>query len=141
MPARFVRGRITVSTAVALLAAAAAAPAGGNGPNMFGAADSTGIFRTYNISGAIDFGNPFFQSLGTNGRSCGSCHQPSDGWTIVPAHVQARFESSECEDPVFRSNDGSNTPWADVSTVDARRNAYSMLLTKGLIRVGIGVPP
>jgi cytochrome c peroxidase len=28
-----------------------------------------------------------------------------------------------------------------VLTLEARRSAYSMLLTKGLIRVGIGVPP
>ena len=78
------RRSITVSTSVALLAAAAAA-ASVNGPNMFAAVDPTGQFRTFNPSGAIDFGNPFFQSLGTNGRSCASCHQPADGWTIVPS--------------------------------------------------------
>jgi len=44
------------------------------------------------------------------------------------------------DDPIFRTNDGSNSPAADVSTVPAKRSAYSMLLTKGLIRVGIGVP-
>src|SRR5439155_10322767 len=37
-------------------------------------------------------------------------------------------------------NDGSNSPAADVSSLAARRSAYSMVLTKGLIRVGIGVP-
>jgi hypothetical protein len=58
----------------------------------------------------------------------------------VPSHVQARFEATDGEDPIFRTNDGSNSPQADVSTADARRTAYSMLLTKGLIRVGIGVP-
>ena len=125
---------------VAALGIAAKAPADGNGPNMFGFSNPSGIARTYNVKGAVDFDNPFFQSLGTNGRSCGSCHQPADGWTIVPAHVQARFEATDGEDPVFRTNDGSNSPNADVSTVDARRYAYSMLLTKGLIRVGIGVP-
>src|SRR4030095_11533288 len=45
------------------------------------------------------------------------------------------------EDPVFRTNDGSNSPNENVSTVEARRSAYSMLLSKGLIRVGIGMPP
>ena len=119
---------------------AAVAPADGNGPNMFGFADPTGIVRTYNVSGSIDFNNPFFQSLGTNGRSCGSCHQPANGWTIVPSHVQARFEATDGEDPLFRTNDGSNSPNADVSTVEARRSAYSMLLTKGLIRVRIVIP-
>jgi cytochrome c peroxidase len=140
MPARFERGSILNSAVVALLAAAASAAAGANGPNMFGFADPTGIVRTYNTHGAIDFDNPFFQPLGTNGRSCGSCHQPGDGWTIVPSHLRARFEASDGEDPVFRTNDGSNSPLADVSTVDAKRRAYSMLLTKGLIRVGIGIP-
>jgi cytochrome c peroxidase len=93
-----------------------------------------------NVNGAIDFDDLFFQPLGTNGRSCGSCHQAADGWTIVPSHVQARFEATDGEDPIFRTNDGSNSPNADVSTTAARRSAYSMLLTKGLIRVGIGVP-
>jgi cytochrome c peroxidase len=139
-PARFVRASVIVCAVVAARGIAANAPADGNGPNMFGFADSTGIVRTYNVNGSVDFDNPFFQSLGTNGRSCGSCHQPADGWTIVPSHVQARFEATDSEDPMFRTNDGSNSPNADVLTVEARRSAYSMLLTKGLIRVAIGVP-
>lgn len=57
-----------------------------------------------------------------------------------PSHLLARFENSGGDDPIFRTNDGSNSPLADVSTVSARRSAYNMLLTKGLIRVGIGVP-
>jgi cytochrome c peroxidase len=137
-PAQFVRECIVVCALVAVLGMAA--QAGGNGPNMFGFADPTGLFRTFNMNGAIDVDNEFFQSLGTNGRSCGSCHQPADGWTIVPAHVQARFEATDGDDPIFRTNDGSNSPNADVTSVAARRSAYSMLLTKGLIRVGIGVP-
>src|SRR5439155_1594591 len=38
------------------------------------------------------------------------------------------------------TNDGSTSPLADVSTVEARRSAYDMLLRKGLIRVGLGIP-
>jgi hypothetical protein len=59
---------------------------------------------------------------------------------VTPAHLQARFDATGGEDPIFRTNDGSASPFADVSTVSARRAAYNMLLTKGLIRVGIGVP-
>ncbi|HJZ88148.1 MAG TPA: hypothetical protein VKN99_23400 [Polyangia bacterium] len=103
--------------------------------------DPSGQFATFSTNGKIDLRGPFFQSFGTNGRTCGSCHQPGDGWTIVPAHVQQRFEDSDGTDPIFRTNDGSNSPLADVSTVDARRQAYSMLLTKGLIRVGLPIPP
>jgi cytochrome c peroxidase len=134
------RTSIIVCVVAGTLGVAASAPGDGNGPNLFGFVDPTGIARTYDVDGRVDFDNPFFQSLGSNGRSCGSCHQPADGWTVVPSHVQARFEATGGEDPIFRTNDGSNSPTADVSTVEARRSAYSMLLTKGLIRVGIGVP-
>jgi len=100
----------------------------------------TGLSATFNTAGPIDRNNPFFQKLGTNGRSCDTCHQASDGWTVTPRHIQARFDASKGTDPIFRLIDGSNSPHADVSTVDARRASYSMLLTKGLIRVGIGIP-
>lgn len=109
-------------------------------PNMLPFPNPTGRAATFSSVGKVDLTGPFFQSLGSNGRSCGSCHQPSDGWTITPAHVQARFDATDGTDPIFRTVDGSNSPDADVSTVEARRSAYSMLLTKGLIRVGIGIP-
>ena len=108
--------------------------------NMQPFTDPSGEFQTLNVNGDVDLTGPFFQSFGTNGRSCGSCHQPSDGWTIVPANVRRRFRATDGTDPIFRTNDGSNSPLADVSTVHARRNAYSKLLTKGLIRVGLPIP-
>ena len=59
---------------------------------------------------------------------------------ITPESVQKRFLESRGLDPIFRPNDGSNCEGADVSTVGKRLTAYSMLLTRGLIRVGIDVP-
>jgi hypothetical protein len=103
-------------------------------------ANPSGSHATFSTSGSIDLRNEFFQSLGTNGRSCVTCHRPEEGWTVTPAGVQERFKKSKGSDPIFRTNDGSNSPNADVGTLDARRDAYSMLLTKGLIRVGIGIP-
>ncbi len=100
----------------------------------------SGMAATYSTAGSIDLGSPFFKVFGTNGRSCGTCHQASAGWTITPANVQARFRASGGTDPIFRSNDGSVSPTADVSTLAARRKAYAMLLTKGLIRVGLPIP-
>ena len=108
-------------------------------PNMLVFPDASGHFRTYSASGAIDLGNPFFQSLGTNGRSCSTCHQPSDAWSVTPDHIQTRFDETGGLDPIFRSNDGSVSPLADIASVTARRAAFRMLLSKGLIRVGIGV--
>jgi len=107
---------------------------------------------------------PFFQSLGINGRACGHCHLPGEGWTITPALVQRRFshpldlddpdclvDARACAaepdpdryglDPIFRTVDGSNSPLADVSTAAARAEAYSMLLDKAVIRVGLPIPP
>ena len=104
------------------------------------ALDATGVVKTFAPGGALDTNNAFFQSLGTNGRSCASCHRPEDAWSIAPSHLQSRFAASGGTDPVFRLNDGANSPRADVGSVDARRRAYSMLLNKGLVRVGIGVP-
>jgi cytochrome c peroxidase len=43
-------------------------------------------------------------------------------------------------DPIFRTVDGSNSPLAQVDTAAEREAAYSMLLSKALIRVGIGIP-
>jgi len=78
--------------------------------------------------------------LGTNGRSCFTCHRIDQGWTITPAGVQARFTASSGNDPIFRLVDGANSPRADVSTLAARRAAYSMVLARGVIRVGLAVP-
>jgi len=139
-PVRFTRVCFTVWAAAVMLAASTRLPADANGPNMKSFANPTGVLRTYNVNGAIDFDNEFFQSIGTNGRSCATCHAPSDGWSITPAHVQERFDDSDGLEPLFRTNDGSNAPSVDVSTLEARRAAFSMLLRKGLIRVGIGMP-
>jgi cytochrome c peroxidase len=103
-------------------------------------ANDTGTSRSFSSNGALDTRNPFFQNLGSNGRSCTTCHQPDQGWTITPAGIQQRFAATAGLDPIFRLNDGSSSPFSDVSTVSARRQAYGMLLTKGLIRIGIGIP-
>lgn len=103
-------------------------------------ANQAGWLRTFTPSGSIDSGNAFFQSLGSNGRSCGTCHKLEDAWSFTPKTARARFNATGGTDPLFRTNDGANSPLADVSTVAKRRLAYSMLLNRGVIRVGIGIP-
>jgi hypothetical protein len=110
--------------------------------------DGSGAFTTVSSRGSIDLGNEFFQNLGGNGRRCVSCHVPTVGWTITPHQLQVMFEATNggVQDDglglsaVFRTNDGANSPGADVSTKAKRRAAYSMLLNKGLIRVGLAIP-
>ena len=48
-------------------------------------ADATGNVSTYTSAGVIDETTPFFQSLGTNGRTCATCHQAAQGMSMTPA--------------------------------------------------------
>src|SRR6266849_814505 len=96
----------------ALFVVSAAGTAGDQSflPNMLPFANPTGVAATFSTVGKVDLTGPFFQSLGTNGRACVSCHQPSAGWTVTPANVQERFDATGGTDPIFRTNDGSNSP-------------------------------
>src|SRR4029079_714865 len=107
---------------------------------MLRAANEAGVALTISTNGFIDRRNPFFRELGSNGRSCVTCHVPGEGWSMTPKGLRERFERTDGPDPVFRPNDGANSPLADVSTRRARERAYTMLLSKALIRVGIGIP-
>src|SRR5258708_4080590 len=103
--------------------------------------DHEGSFGNLNLGGSADTTtNPFFQDLGTNGRRCVTCHQPSDAFSVTPPHIRERFKATQGTDPIFRPVDGANCPTADVSTLEERRESYSLLLTRGLIRIGIAVP-
>src|SRR5262249_4893064 len=57
-----------------------------------------------------------------------------------PATVRLIFERTRGLHPLFRTNDGSVSPDADVSTLEARRRAYALLLSRGLIRIGMTPP-
>ncbi|MGZ5141506.1 MAG: cytochrome c peroxidase, partial [Burkholderiales bacterium] len=103
--------------------------------------NSTGMLGTSQPHGVTITGkNAFFQNIGSNQRTCFTCHQPQSGWTVSAADVQARFNASQGADPIFRLVDGATCPSADVSTAAAKRRAYSLLLNKGLFRIGLGVP-
>jgi cytochrome c peroxidase len=120
---------------------ATAAASGQSLPNLFPFPNATGFLETYNTgAGPITLTGPFFQSLGTNGRSCGSCHRPGQGWGISAREVALRFEFTRGLDPIFRTNDGSNCDHnIDTSTINGRRQAYSLLIRKGLIRIALAV--
>jgi cytochrome c peroxidase len=135
------RKQAAASAILAALAVATATGAdNGRAPQFLMTANPTGMAASYSTGGALDLSNPFFQKLGINGRSCDTCHQPAAGWSVTPAGIQERFAASAGTDPIFRLNDGANSPLADISTTEKRRAAFSLLLGKGLIRVGIGIP-
>jgi cytochrome c peroxidase len=133
---------ITVLSVVPILVSVVISRSSAAEPNGGGRTFSNpgGVHRTLTTTGAIDRSNPFFQDLGTNGRSCFSCHRPAQAWTITPQELQDRFDATEGLDPIFRVNDGANCERADVSTRRARRQAFGLLLSRGLIRVELDVP-
>lgn len=119
----FVVGQITISPGVPI-------------PNLQPFADPTGTVATSNTAGDIDTSNPFFQSLGTNGRACVTCHEPSDGFGLSAAHVKVRFDLTSGTDPLFAAVDGANCPDATTSSEDQ----HSLTINEGLIRIGLPVP-
>src|SRR3989442_2103343 len=104
--------------------------------NLFPFEDPRGKRANYSTTGSLDISNPFFQSLGTNGRSCGSCHLASDAFGLSAASAQSRFGSPGGTDPLFAAFDGANCPNAAPGDAGAR----SLLLSRGLIRVALPLP-
>ena len=102
--------------------------------------DGTGSLATYSSATTVDTSGPFFQSLGTNGRSCATCHVFSLGFSLTPAYVEQLFNVTKGQDPLFASVDGTNSPNAPVVKKKDRYAATSMLRTRGLIRVGLPIP-
>lgn len=79
--------------------------------------------------------NGFFADLGTNGRTCNTCHVIEDGWTITPSHVRGLPP----HDPIFTPNDGSDCPPTS-PTQRPQKARSSQLVDFGLIRIEIGIP-
>lgn len=107
--------------------------AGGAGANVAWYPDPTGVIETLSSTGRIDRRGAFFQSLGTNGRSCGTCHVPDQAFGLTAAFARKTFRRTRGQDPLFAPVDGANCP-------DARRDdpaAHSMLLEHGLFRISI----
>jgi cytochrome c peroxidase len=105
-------------------------------PNLLPFFDATGLVSTFNATGAIHEDGAFFQSLGTNGRTCGTCHQASDAMGLRAENVRIRYATSRGTDPLFASIDGANCP-----NGSPRNPAdHSLLLSHGLIRVFLTLP-
>lgn len=102
-------------------------------------ANANGWGRSYSTAGAIDTSGPFFKSFG-NGRTCATCHRQENGFGLSARSVQDLFARTNGTDPVFQPHDGANSPLARVATPDERRSAYSLLLGRGVFRIGIRIP-
>ncbi len=106
-------------------------------PETFEYEDSTGRLGLYNSGGAMETkGHPFFEPIGTNGRACVSCHQPSDAMGLSVATIQKRWKDTGGKDPLFSAIDGQNCP--NLPADDPA--SHSLLLNRGLIRVFLPWP-
>lgn len=96
-------------------------------PNNLPILNSSGLGASFHPAGSVDLDNAFFTPQGTNGRHCGTCHTPEDGWSIRPSTVTALFLFTGGTHPIFVNNLDTDTPTSDMSTVQARWNATRML--------------
>jgi hypothetical protein len=96
-------------------------------PNNLPIPDSAGLAASFHPAGFVDLSNNYFTPQGTNGRQCGTCHAPENGWSITPATVTLMFLLSGGTDPLFVNNLDTDTPTSDMSSVVARWNSTTML--------------
>ena len=101
-----------------------------------------GVGSSVHTTGTIDHTNPFFQQLGTNPRSCATCHAPAQGWTTNSATNTALLFFTRGQDPLFNLVDEGNRPDADVSTFAARIATFKATLAeRGLTRFTRTISP
>lgn len=119
-----------------LLCALAMAVAAATIPNLFPFLDKSGFVSTYSSAGSFDTSGPFFQSMGTNGRTCATCHVVSNGMGLSAQHAEAVYEASNGTDPLFSPVDGAVCPTAPTG----QPLNFSLLRRNGLIRIGLTLP-
>jgi cytochrome c peroxidase len=79
--------------------------------------------------------NGFFANLGTNGRTCGTCHVEGNAWTFTPVHARLLAKN----DPLFAPVDGADCPPVSSNQEPNRANS-SMVLNYALIRIQLAIP-
>jgi hypothetical protein len=127
------RSRVILSIATLVVLATCTAIADVYLPNLLPFANQPGYSATNSTTGSLDISGAFFQSLGTNGRTCGTCHVAADGFGLSAADAQRRYQFTNGKDPLFAQFDGSTCPAGAVNN--------SLVTGNGLIRIGMTVPP
>jgi len=107
---------ILSGAALTLVSAAVKQPAAARQPAANRAAASERLF--------------FEETFGGNGRTCGTCHDPINEFTISPELVQARFAQNPAH-PLFQAFDSNDGVGAD----------FSNLLDHALVTVSVPLHP
>jgi hypothetical protein len=127
-------GLATAAVLVGSGAGAEAPPGGPNQQQLF--FDRTGIIGTLNANGGFNERGAFFQSLGTNGRTCATCHVVSQAMGLSATGARLRFLLTRGKDPLFAAVDGANCPNGRAAVA----SDHSLLLNQGLIRIPLPMP-
>lgn len=91
-----------------------------------------------NTAGTVQTdGHPFFEALGSNGRGCVTCHQPSDAMSLSAKTIRQRWQDTQGSDPLFAAIDGKDCP----NLPEGEAESHSLLLKRGLFRVALPWPP
>ena len=100
--------------------------------------DPSGQLRLLNKSGEVQTkGHPFFTPLGSNGRSCVTCHQPNSAMSLSLDLIRLRWAETNGKDPLFVAFDGSDCP----DLPQDKEESHSLLLKRGLFRIALPWPP
>lgn len=110
---------------------------------------------SYQIDGdTVTKNHAFFRSIGTNGRSCVTCHQPASGMSVSIENIKKRLRKTKGTDPIFAPVDGANCPSLVPETETSGsllggyrgkgkktfEEAHSLVINKGLFRIALPVP-
>jgi len=115
---------------------------------LAGLAPNTGLGQvpdgeTAVARGSVAFNIPLRGKFGSNGRACGDCHVPSEGFQLSPETARARFESlqakrasgKDADDALFRPVDAD-----DFRINGENAHDFSNLIENGLVRVTMPLP-
>jgi cytochrome c peroxidase len=105
-------------------------------PNLQPYTDTTGTLATYTTASSIDLTNPFFAALGSNTRTCATCHQLAQGMSLNATATAALFTSTSGTDPLFNAIDGANCP----TVATGNLAGHSLIVNNGLIRIPVTLP-
>jgi hypothetical protein len=108
-------------------------------PNNTPFPSDRGLAGSYHTAGALALDSEFFTPQGSNGRHCGTCHAPEDGWSLRPSTIRLMFLFTGGTHPLFANNLDTDTPTCDMSTVAARWSCTSML-RQGLFTRRLTIP-
>ncbi len=120
-----------VTETTSALASASAAPRAFVDVTLDGLGASASLSQT-----RIDLSanNAFFHDFGTNGRTCGTCHHESLGWSLTPEFARRQPVNA----PLF-AFDGSDCLPPGVANLNSVASSTQML-SKALFRIDLPIP-